>query len=248
MADATEERISREKSFHNDRFSEEVRAGQEKYYFAIARGTAHFRDRVRELSKGANVLEYGCGVGENTLQLAPLAASIVGIDISDVGVERGTQEAKRRRIENASFAVMNAESMTFADASFDFVFGVGIVHHLDVAKSIAEIKRVLKPGGVALFWEPLGHNPVINLYRYLTPAARTPDEHPLLRGDFDIVGACFPGVTMRHSGLFSLAAIPLRNTRLGERLRNILDSLDRALFSFGPTRWMSWYVEFEMKR
>jgi ubiquinone/menaquinone biosynthesis C-methylase UbiE len=242
-----EERVLREKAFHNDRFSQEVRTHQDKYYFAIERGTENFRDHVRALSKDAVVLEYGCGIGENALQLAPVARSVVGIDISEVGVERANVEAKIRGLGNASFKVMDAERLAFPDASFDLVFGVGIVHHLDVSRSIAEIRRILRPNGVALFWEPLGHNPIINFYRHLTPSARTADEHPLLRQDFELVKRIFPKVTTRHCGLISLAAVPLKSVPGGRQLRDALDSLDQKLFAIGPLRWLSWYVEFEMR-
>src|SRR3546814_1101008 len=79
---------------------------------------------------------------------------------------------------------MNAEAMTFPDDSFDLVFGSGIIHHLDIDRAFGEIARVLRPGGRAVFIEPLGLNPAIELYRRFTPSARTPDEHPLLRRDF----------------------------------------------------------------
>src|SRR3546814_4334755 len=51
--------------------------------------------------------------------------------------------------------------------------------------------RVLRPGGRAVFIEPLGLNPAIELYRRFTPSARTPDEHPLLRRDFRRFDAAF---------------------------------------------------------
>ena len=71
------------------------------------------------------------------------------------------------------FQVMNAEVLEFPDASFDLVFGVAILHHLDLDTACAEFLRVLRPSGTAVFLEPLGHNPFINLVRWATPAART---------------------------------------------------------------------------
>src|SRR3712207_7146211 len=45
------------------------------------------------------------------------------------------------------------------------------------------IHRLLKPGGVALTWDPLAHNPVINKYRQMASEVRTDDEHPLRVAD-----------------------------------------------------------------
>src|SRR3546814_18316951 len=79
---------------------------------------------------------------------------------------------------------MNAEAMTFPDDSFDLVFGSGIIHHLDIDRASGEIARVLRPGGRAVFIEPLGLNPAIALYRRFPPRALTPHDPPLLRRHF----------------------------------------------------------------
>lgn len=239
-------RVEREKAFHNDRFMEESRINQEKYYFALARGGNHFWSKVESLAHRADVLEYGCGIGINALRLAGLAKSFHGIDISEVGIEHAKLKAKENDFENAFFNVMNAESLDYPDASFDFIFGVGIIHHLDIMRSMSEIRRVLRPGGKAIFWEPLGHNALINLYRKFTPEARTPDEHPLLKRDFDIIARIFPTINRRHTGALTLCSVPLQNKAYGAKLRDILDSIDQAMFLVPLFRWSSWYVEFEL--
>jgi ubiquinone/menaquinone biosynthesis C-methylase UbiE len=82
-----------------------------------------------------------------------------------------------RGVVNAQFDVMNAEELEFEDAAFDVIFGSGIIHHLDVPRAYSELARVLAPGGSAVFVEPLGHNPLIRVFRNRTPELRTPDEH-----------------------------------------------------------------------
>ena len=64
-------------------------------------------------------------------------------------------------------------------ASFDIAYGSGILHHLNLNKSLNELKRILKKDGKIIFIEPMATNPFINLYRKFTPNARTSDEHPL---------------------------------------------------------------------
>jgi SAM-dependent methyltransferase len=74
---------------------------------------------------------------------------------------------------------MDANNLEFDNASFDIVYGTGILHHLEFERALSEIRRVLKPGGTLIFSEPLDINPVGRVVRWLTPRARTQDEQPL---------------------------------------------------------------------
>ena len=93
------------------------------------------------------------------------AARVVGIDISDVAIEKARGASRAAGIENAEYRRMNAEFLEFDDNSFDLICGTAILHHLDLTRAYSELARVLKPGGLAVFMEPLGHNPLINVYR-----------------------------------------------------------------------------------
>ena len=86
----------------------------------------------------------------------------------------------------------------------DVVFGAAILHHLELERSLAEIYRVLRPGGRAVFAEPLDSNPVGRLVRALTPAARTKDERPFRFADLELVRRAFPGVKFYYEQLFSV--------------------------------------------
>lgn len=247
MSDAvvSDDRIAREQQFHDERFSDEMsRAAQDKYYYALRDGREAFDNRVLELAENADVLEYGCATVDVSKSLAPKAKTVFGIDISNVAIEK----AKEGKPDNSDFAVMNAEEMTFEDEKFDFVFGCGIIHHLDIEKSAREIHRVLKPGGRALFWEPLGHNIAFNMYRRLTPEARTPDEHPLLKKDFTLLGEIFEGMDVKHYGLFTLGTVPFRNSALRDPLFAVTRFADRATFAVPGLKWQAWYTTLEMQR
>jgi SAM-dependent methyltransferase len=142
---------------------------------------------------------------------------------------------------------MNAEALDFPDASFDRVTGSGILHHLDLDRAYAEIRRVLRPGGYAVFLEPLGHNPLINWYRRRTPHLRTEDEHPLMRRDLDVARATFPRVDARFFDLTTLAAVPLRRTRVFGAASKLTAALDRILLSaHSPLRHQAWVVVLEL--
>jgi SAM-dependent methyltransferase len=71
-------------------------------------------------------------------------------------------------------------ALDFPDDTFDIVYASNLLHHLpDPMACIQEMHRVLKPGGKACFWDPLRHNPVINIYRRMATDVRTEDETPL---------------------------------------------------------------------
>lgn len=245
-ADAVDDRIEREREYHNQRFTEETRQAQGKYYAAIKDGAHAFDARITELAVGADVLEYGCGDISQALVLADSAASVTGIDISDVAIEGARERAAEAGAKNVHFDVMNGEDMTYPDESFDLVFGRGIIHHLDLRRSFSEIARVLRPAGAAVFWEPLGHNLLLNGYRALTPAARTPDEHPLLAKDFDLAREYFDEVRLRFYGLTSIATVPFRDSKLGEAVLGATAAVDRAIFKVPGLKWQAWYCAMEL--
>jgi SAM-dependent methyltransferase len=143
---------------------------------------------------------------------------------------------------------MNAEALAFPDASFDLVFGYGVIHHLDIARSFCEIARVLRPGGHAVFWEPLGHNGLINWYRRRTPGARTVDEHPLKRRDLAVAHALFSGVDVRFHGLSSLALIPFRGRSWAPSALPLLERLDRVALALPGIRWLAWFSTLVLSR
>jgi hypothetical protein len=98
----------------------------------------------------------------------------------------------------------------------------------------AELARVLDPAGDAVFIEPLGHNPVIALYRLLTPRLRTRDEHPLRMEDFVLARQYFGEVRVRYFNLTSLLAVPFRRLPFFSRLIRVLERLDGWLFERMP--------------
>ncbi len=228
------DRLNREREFYDacNRHIEEYGAG--KYYTITRAGRACFRRWLTADVVGRRVLEYGCGPGSCSFELARRGAIVTGIDISDEAIRRATEKAAREGLANASFAAMNAEALTFADDSFDLICGIAILHHLSLTSALAELARTLRPGGRAVFIEPLGHNPLINLYRRLTPELRTPDEHPLRAGDLRLARRFFGRVEVRYFHLCSLLAVPLRRSRWFVPTVRRLDRLDQALLAAWP--------------
>ena len=183
------------------------------------------------------------------LLLAQHGAVVTGIDLSPVAIEQAAERAEREGVSGlCEFRLMDAERLEFPESSFDLVCGSGILHHLDLSPALSEVARVLRPGGHAVFVEPLGHNPAINLYRRRTPELRTEDEHPLLMSDLELARAYFGRVEARHFHLLTLLAVPFRRTRAFGAALGVLAAADRALFRLSIARKHAWTVVITLSR
>lgn len=232
------DRIERERQWHDKRFAEAPGRGVAVRSFGDAL-TNEAIDRtfatVRSLCPGREVLDYGCSYGQASLRMRQYGATRVhGIDISGVAVDQAREAAARAGVDGVAFDVMNAEVLEFPDRSFDMVFGVAILHHLDIDRACGEIARVLRPNGVAVFLEPMGHNPGINLVRKATPGDRTEDEHPLLMPDWGIFRRHFTAVDTEFINLLTLATAPLVGVPGRELLRRGLNAVDKVVLKGAP--------------
>jgi SAM-dependent methyltransferase len=132
--------------------------------------------------RGLTVLDYGCGAGENSVLVASHGAEkVFGIDISPELVELGKKRLELHGFaENAELRVGSAHELPFADESIDVVFGMAILHHLDLQLSSDEVFRVLKKGGRAIFLEPVRNSKFVKFVRNLIPY-QSPDVSPFER-------------------------------------------------------------------
>jgi ubiquinone/menaquinone biosynthesis C-methylase UbiE len=97
------------------------------------------------------LLDCGCGPGALTVQLAQRLSRGVAVGIDQHGdqLQRGRDRAEREGLSNVEFKEADIYSLPFGDASFDAVFAHAILYHLnDPEAALAEIRRVLRPGGV----------------------------------------------------------------------------------------------------
>lgn len=235
-----DDRLRREQEFHNARFAE---GGgyrpADRFYAVNAASNEYFKRAIEAVPPGAAMLDYGCGEGSYAaLHAAHHGHRVTAIDLSPVAIEHACQEARRQGVEERiDFRVMNAEALDLEADSFDLVCGLGVIHHLDLSPAIREVARVLRPSGTAVFVEPLGHNPIINLYRNRTPDQRSEDEHPLVLDDFDVLRACFAAVDIEYFHLLSLLALPFTGRRRFQGILARLDAADRILFRTPARRW-----------
>jgi SAM-dependent methyltransferase len=180
-------------------------------------------DRLGPLG-GKHALDYGCGHGMAAVVMARSGARVTAFDLSP-GYVREAQERGAANGVHVECITANGEELPFPDSTFDVVWGNAILHHLDLAKAGRELKRIMKPGGIAVFCEPWGGNPLLAFARRQLPYPgkdRTPDELPLTNRDLLPLRSIFPVVDMEGFQLFGMIRRVWRN----EKLCRFLDSLD----------------------
>lgn len=203
------------------------------------RGERYFDAWLRRVVEGAEVLDLGCNEGQSTLRYSRMGARrLVGVDISPVAIEKAKALGSF-----ADFKVCDAHRTGFPDNAFDAVVGSAILHHLDYETAVREIHRVLKPGGYAIFREPLRGNPAAKLIRLLTPKARTADELPLSRQQIRWTDRLF---CESHHGFFGLSSTGIAlltsvlwpSGRADNLVLRAADQLDNALAHTPMRYWM----------
>jgi 2-polyprenyl-3-methyl-5-hydroxy-6-metoxy-1,4-benzoquinol methylase len=106
--------------------------------------------------RGKTVVDLGCGDGLNTIILASLGATVLSVDISVKSLEL----TRKRAIANGvagrvALLHSDAAAIPIDAGTADAVFGAAILHHVDPIRAARQIRRVLKPGGVAVFQETI---------------------------------------------------------------------------------------------
>ncbi len=188
---------------------------------------------------GRGVLELGCGYGGELLGLTRRGARAIGLDITAARLHCAAEN-----VPAAGLVRGDADQLPFADESFHAVIGNAVLLHLHRERTMAELSRVLKPDGVAMFLEPLTGHPLIDLYRKLFTGSRRghvdyPDFRELSRGSL--------GGETEITAWYLTAALPLilvrvlGDSRVLRGLTRLLGRLDTWLFrQFSSLRHHAW--------
>jgi SAM-dependent methyltransferase len=105
-------------------------------------------------NSAARVLDLGCGGGHVTFHVAPQVAHVTAYDLSSEMLAAVTQSCAERELANVTTQRGAAECLPFADATFDFVLSRYSAHHWHgFHAALGEVKRILKPRGVAIFMD-----------------------------------------------------------------------------------------------
>jgi SAM-dependent methyltransferase len=113
----------------------------------------HHLLRLIPFTQSANrqVLEVGCGAGTDLVRFAQHGAHVTGVDIADSAIRLARANFEQRRL-NASLIVADGERLPFVEGAFDLVYAHGVVQYTaDGRRLVEECRRVLKPGGQAIF-------------------------------------------------------------------------------------------------
>jgi ubiquinone/menaquinone biosynthesis C-methylase UbiE len=172
-------------------------------------------DQLGDLHR-VRVLDYACGHGMAAVVLARRGARVTALDLSHGYLE----EACARAVANdvtVDLVQGQGERLPFDDGAFDRIWGNAVLHHLDLRAAGRELFRVLRPGGVAVFCEPWGENPLLDWARRSWPYPgkdRTADEQPLRPRHVRVLKQIFPRVQVRGFQLLSMARRLTRARRL----------------------------------
>jgi SAM-dependent methyltransferase len=101
--------------------------------------------------RGRAVLDVGCGAGVEVVRFAQGGARVFGVDLADRAAAL-TRENLTQHGLTAGVAAADGQALPFRDDTFDFVYAHGVVQYAaDDRRVVAECRRVLRPGGTAMF-------------------------------------------------------------------------------------------------
>jgi ubiquinone/menaquinone biosynthesis C-methylase UbiE len=188
--------LSRERE-HHDKWASEIDVQAVKVTETFEGTTSpenrFIMKRIGDLD-GKRLLDIGCGAGESSVYFALQGAECHAVDSSHGMMEVVDRLAARFGVMVRNH-VMDAEHLEFDDNSFDVVYAANLLHHVDSAIALREMHRVVKKGGQVCFWDPLAHNPLINIYRRMAAGVRSEDESPLSIGFLKTVRELFREVS-----------------------------------------------------
>lgn len=197
-------------------------------------------DRLLPL-KGATVLELGCGKAEKTRFIAHQAASILALEVDAIQLARNKAITD---LSNVRFEHGGAENIPAADATFDLVLMFKSLHHVPeelMDNAFAEIRRVLKPGGMAYISEPVyagDFNEILRLFhdeRSVRESAFAAEKRAVSSGQLALVKQAFFLQAMHFESFDQFEKQVIQVTHTDHRLSSELLKTVRLSFNLHMT-------------
>lgn len=175
--------------------------------------------------RGRRVLVPGCGFGDDVIRLSVLGARVYGSDISPESIELAEQRVAQIQVDHRPiFAVMPCEQMDYPDAFFDGVVLINILHHVEIPRTLAELKRVLKPGAMVVVREQYTSrqlqwireswlidkivHPALRNWFYSGRTYITEDERKLDQRDLNLLREQFPRLEVQFFDILNNRVFP----------------------------------------
>jgi SAM-dependent methyltransferase len=210
---------------------------------------------------GKKLLDLGAGLGESSVYFALQGARVTTVDISRQMVEMALNLGKKFGVSIEGI-VSSAEDLELPASTYDIIYVANTIHHVHNRSALfKQMSNALKPGGMFFSYDPLAYNPLINVYRRMATAVRTPDEMPLSKADIELARRYFSGVQHREFWISTLILFLkyylvdrvhpnqdrywkriLKETPDQLRWWTPLRVLDRFLTRVPLVRWLAWNV------
>ena len=180
-------------------------------------------DRIADLARAARparALDLGCGGGHVSFALAPWAGHVTACDLSPDMLAAVAAEAARRGLSNIATHEARVEALPFSDGAFDLVASRFSAHHwTDLDRGLAEARRVLAPGGGAVFADVISAGgPLVDTFLQALELLRDPSHvrdrteaewrGALARAGFVAGRATFGRLRLDHPSWLARMAVP----------------------------------------
>lgn len=185
---------------------------------------------------GRNVLDFGCGEGELSTQMAKLGARVTGIDISPGLIDLAKRRAAADHVQDRTeFLVWDVLEKPLPEARFDLITGLAVLHHVNIPAILPVLWASLKPGGKAVMIEPLALSPFLRKLRSKVPfhGEASPVEHPLTRQELDLIVSGLGHARVHYYELFGRLHV-LVHGRPQRPFLMFLGSIDWPLLALLP--------------
>lgn len=162
---------------------------------------------VRDLAplEGRYVLDFGCGEGVISCQLARLGARVLGVDISTELVEVARRRAELDGVTDQTTFVAGDILRLEPDEPVDALLCAAVLHHVDLETVFPHLLRFVKPGGRVAVQEPVAFSPALQRLRDRVPVEKdvSPDERQLGPDDIAFIASCLSDVRLRWYRMLS---------------------------------------------